>query len=257
MVYCKDWPIKTDEPFHFSCPFSKYFSLLIPIFVLSWREKNKKSYAYISSCLYLHEFLGFTVNPIIFSIKGIVIAIMMRIVRTLFSECLFNWRYPRIWLDLSIMSFVSYHLLTQIFLGPPSCINFLDFVLCFCWGKQKKQTIPIFFFWSGIRKYFVLPILLKRVAILRGLHLVCGLKFVNRLKERGRLKCTVLISETAKSACLGMGRLTAHGEERIPLIPIGWLCVKHYCASNSNIFKKRICVCVSVLDSIWNSVFSS
>lgn len=51
LVYCKDLPIKTDKPFPFSCPFSKYFSLLTPISILSWREKNKESYAYISSSL--------------------------------------------------------------------------------------------------------------------------------------------------------------------------------------------------------------
>lgn len=82
LVYYKDVPIRTDKPFPFSCPFSKYFSLLILISILSWREKNKKSYAYISSSLYLHKLLGFIVNPVIFSVKYIVIAIMMLIVRT-------------------------------------------------------------------------------------------------------------------------------------------------------------------------------
>lgn len=127
--------------------------------------------------------------------------------------------------QLSIVSFVSYCLLTQISAGSPRCIDFLDFVLCFYWGGKTREPVPFFLFWYGIHKYFVLPILLKGVAILRDLHLVCGLKFDSRLEKgeyRGsNAQCLFLRRPSLLSACLGMWRLTANGEERIPLIPTG------------------------------------
>lgn len=135
--------------------------------------------------------------------------------------------------------------------------------LCFMFllGGKNPWANTIFLIWYGIHKYFVLPILLERVAILRDLHLVCGLKFDSRL-EKGEYwgsnaQCLFLRRPSLLSACLGMWRLTANGEERIPLIPTGWLCRKHYCASNSIFLEGGFCVSVSVLDSIWKSVFSS
>lgn len=126
---------------------------------------------------------------------------------------------------LSIESFVSYCLLTQISVGPPSSTGFFYFVLCLYWGEKKKPTVrqnQFFFLWYRINKYFVLPILLERVAALRDLHLVCGLKFDSRLKEGeywgSNAQCLFLRQPSLLSACLGMWRLTANGDERIPLI---------------------------------------
>lgn len=150
----------------------------------------------------------------------------MPIVRALFSKYLFNWctqgseSVVYLWeYSATFINNVFCFILpaNTDFCWPPSCRGFLDFVLCFYWGGGKMWDSTNFFFCHGIHKRFVLPILLKGVAILRDFHLVCGLKFDSSM-EKGEYwgsnaQCLFLRQPSLLSFCLP-GNAETHSKWR-------------------------------------------
>lgn len=138
------------------------------------------------------------------------------------SESIVYWKYNVTFINRVLCFILPAN---TDFCGTSQLYRLLLLCFMFILREKKKTTVrqnQFFFLWYRINKYFVLPILLERVAALRDLHLVCGLKFDSRLKEGeywgSNAQCLFLRQPSLLSACLGMWRLTANGDERIPLI---------------------------------------